>query len=354
MNTPRITALINTYNYGRFVGEAIESVLTQDVAPGEMEVVVVDDGSTDDTATQVARFGERVHYVRKENGGQASALNRGFAEARGEIFMMLDGDDLWRPGKVRRVLDEFERHPEAGMVYHPYRVWNTESNEYSDDATFAPITGYVPEQPINFLRYGSFGTCGMALRRAAAERVLPIPEGLRIYADTYLVLLMIFVAPVAAVNEHLTVYRHHGGNSTAFRGQDVERTRQRWLNYQRGVEEARAWLQRNGFDVEQPGTAAYLQRHELTAEKMGFLAEGVTRRRFLAHLQRELQVLGPLWPGRYRFYRKLLAGAAYVLGYERYMSWQESYRHAGSALRLREWFFPSAASARRAASGGAR
>jgi hypothetical protein len=252
------------------------------------------------------------------------------------------------------VLEEFEKHPESGMVYHPYRVWNMASNEYSDDASFTPLSGYLPDRPLNLLRYGSFGTCGMALRRAAAEKVFPIPEDMRIYADTYLVLLMIFVAPVAAVNEHFTVYRHHGGNSTAFRGQDVERAQQRWRNYQRGVEEARAWLKGNGYDVEQPGTASYLERHELMAEQLRFMAEGATRGKLHAHLRRELRVLGPLWSRRYRLYRELLAGAAYVLGYERYMNWQESYRRAGPALRLREWFFPSAARERRAASGGAR
>jgi glycosyltransferase involved in cell wall biosynthesis len=340
MSGPRITALINTYNYGRFVGEAIESVLAQDVPPGEMEVLVVDDGSTDDTAAQVARFGERVRYVRKENGGQASALNVGFAEARGEIVIMLDGDDLWLPGKLRRVVEAFERNPEAVMVYHPYRVWNMEQNAYWDDAGFKAITGYIPKRVEDVLRYGSFGTCGMALRRDALRQVLPIPEDLRIYADTFLVLVMIFLGPVAAINECLTIYRHHGGNSTAFRAGSEDRLRRRWQHYKRGVDEARAWLTRNGFDVKTPAAAAYFKRHELTAEMFRFNAEGASRAELYRYLRREMRLFRPLWAPRYRFYRTLLAMAAYAAGYEKYMAWRAAYRETQSLQSLRRLLFP--------------
>ena len=79
---PRVTVLIDTYNYGQFIKEAIESVLAQEFEREAFEIVVVDDGSTDDTAERVKKFGALVRYVLKPNGGQASAFNVGFAHAR--------------------------------------------------------------------------------------------------------------------------------------------------------------------------------------------------------------------------------------------------------------------------------
>ncbi len=102
----------------RFIEQAIESVLTQDFAMEQVEILVVDDGSTDDTAERVKKYGGAIRYFRKENGGQASAFNLGFAEARGEFVFMLDADDYFLPGKLRRVMEEFEKHPELGTIYH--------------------------------------------------------------------------------------------------------------------------------------------------------------------------------------------------------------------------------------------
>src|SRR5271170_5646108 len=102
MSTPVITVLIIAYNYGRFVEEAIDSVLAQDFPLDNVEIIVVDDGSTDDTAERVGKYGSKIQYFHKSNGGQASALNLGFAKARGEIVVLLDADDLFLPGKLAR------------------------------------------------------------------------------------------------------------------------------------------------------------------------------------------------------------------------------------------------------------
>src|ERR1700756_5676379 len=116
MTAPLITVLIDKYNYGRFIEEAIESVLSQDFPAEQMEILVVDDGSTDDTAERVRKYGQRVQYFYKPNGGQASAFNFGFAQARGEIIALLDADDYWLAGKLQRVAEEFQKNPGLGMV----------------------------------------------------------------------------------------------------------------------------------------------------------------------------------------------------------------------------------------------
>ena len=340
MKAPRITALINTHNYGRFVGEAIESVLGQDVAPGEMEVLVVDDGSTDDTTAQVAKFGERVRYIRKENGGQASALNVGFPEARGEIVATLDGDDLWLPGKVRRVLEEFERHPEAGMVYHPMEHWDVQRSVKEKDMNFPAVSGNVPELPNGLLRYGDLSTSGLAFRKTALAKLLPIPERLKILADSYLGYLIIFVAPVAAIREHLTRYRIHGGNLFSHSGEDEARLRQRLACWSAAVEEIKSWLARHGWDLQRADIAAYMRRYELVAWRFRFDLKPPGRKEFYDYLRAHDSLYRPLHRPGYRAFRLAMAGAALVLGYNAFEGLRNVYRGTGGT-RLREAITPA-------------
>ena len=120
MPIPPVSVLIDTYNHERFIEQAIVSVLEQDVPPAEMEVLVVDDGSTDNTPSIVQKFSSRVRYLRKANGGQASAFNFGIPETRGEIVAFLDGDDWWAKDKLRIVLEELAKNPEIGTVGHGF------------------------------------------------------------------------------------------------------------------------------------------------------------------------------------------------------------------------------------------
>ena len=103
------SVIINNYNYGRFLGSAIESALTQSYP--NVEVIVVDDGSSDDSRQVMASFGKRIFPIYKTNGGQASALNTGFANSSGDIIIFLDADDLLHPTLVERVVNAF--HAEA-------------------------------------------------------------------------------------------------------------------------------------------------------------------------------------------------------------------------------------------------
>src|SRR5438128_12254393 len=89
---PAVDIVVNNYNYGRFLREAIESALAQ--AYEHVSVIVVDDGSTDDSREVIATFGDRIVPVLKENGGQASACNAGFAHSKGDIVVFRDADDV--------------------------------------------------------------------------------------------------------------------------------------------------------------------------------------------------------------------------------------------------------------------
>ncbi|MEP6774920.1 MAG: glycosyltransferase family A protein, partial [Chloroflexota bacterium] len=111
----KISAVITAYNYAGFLPAAIESVLEQ-TRPAD-EIVVVDDGSTDDTALIVARYAARgVRYVYKANGGAGSARNRGIRETSGDLIAFLDGDDSWVADKLSAQLAHIEQNPGVGLV----------------------------------------------------------------------------------------------------------------------------------------------------------------------------------------------------------------------------------------------
>ena len=109
MPAPLVSVVVAAYNCERFVGAAIESALAQAYSP--VEVIVVDDGSTDSTADVAARY--PVRLIRQPNGGQGAAKNSGVAAARGGLIAFLDGDDLWFPPKLTRQVELLEARPEA-------------------------------------------------------------------------------------------------------------------------------------------------------------------------------------------------------------------------------------------------
>jgi glycosyltransferase involved in cell wall biosynthesis len=335
-----VTAVIDTYNHERFIAEAIESVLAQDFPAGEMEILVVDDGSTDATPEIVRRYSGRVRYLHKENGGQASALNLGFAEARGEIVAFLDGDDVWLPSKVSRVVAEFEKEPDALVVCHPYITWLPDKGIGMEDRGFHPICGMMPLPLADVLRYGNYGTCGMALRRQAAGPLFPLPEDLQIYADTYLVFLAVCAGKVVGLNECLTKYRHHESNLTAFRQPDSVKAKRRWACYASAIEQGKKWLVRHGQDLARPDVAAHVKRHELVVQMLRFYWDPPGRREYFRYLREFHELYRPLWTWRYRAFHRLLAFAGLVLGYETFMGLRDWYRGSDLSLAAREKLFP--------------
>jgi glycosyltransferase involved in cell wall biosynthesis len=115
MQSPLITVLIDTHNYGHFIEQAIESVIAQDFPAAQLEILVIDDGSTDDTGERAKKYGSRIKYLTKTNAGNGSAFNLGFERASGEIVALLDAADYFLSQKLRRVVEQFKALPEAGV-----------------------------------------------------------------------------------------------------------------------------------------------------------------------------------------------------------------------------------------------
>ena len=109
-NPLRITAVIPAYNNGRYIKRSIDSVLSQ-TRPVD-EIVVVDDGSTDDTAEVVSRYGDKVRYIRQDNAGASAARNTGIQAATGDWIAFLDGDDEWLPDKIKLQTERVGRNPD--------------------------------------------------------------------------------------------------------------------------------------------------------------------------------------------------------------------------------------------------
>ena len=114
MHPADIYVVIPTYNYAHFVCEAVRSVLSQTQPP--FEIVVVDDGSKDNTAECLRQFGDSIRYVYQENSGLSAARNTGIREARGDWIAFLDSDDIWHPQKIERVAAILSAHPELCAI----------------------------------------------------------------------------------------------------------------------------------------------------------------------------------------------------------------------------------------------
>jgi glycosyltransferase involved in cell wall biosynthesis len=317
MSAPLVTVLIDTYNYGHYIEEALESVLAQEFPPDQREILVVDDGSTDDTAERLRKYGDSIRYFQKPNGGQATAFNFGFAAARGEIFATLDADDVWLPDKLRRVCETFENNPDAGMVYHRAYLWRDGVQDVND-GIFAEVSGHVPTSRISLLRYPMMSTSCLAFRRNVLSRLVPIPGGLRSQADAYLTALIIFVAPVAALPEYLAKYRVHGTNFFQVNAGGISRDRIEHRVAMRTVlmTEIRRWLQGHGDDLNSRDMQAYLKQWTKAQEVDGFELRKPGRWKYFRHLLEYPRIYGEIMSGRHQFYSYVRAIAALVLGYD--------------------------------------
>jgi len=159
-NDPRVSCVIPVFNGERFLGEAIDSVLAQ--RDCNVDIIVVDDGSTDGTKGVARRFGERVRYVHQPNAGASSARNRGIKLASGDFVSLLDSDDLWHPDKTRIQLARFDARPELVIcTAHMENFWSSEVEHEMATLQNDRLTEIQPNLGSSFMaRRSLFDTIG--------------------------------------------------------------------------------------------------------------------------------------------------------------------------------------------------
>lgn len=216
----KVSVVIDNHNYGRFLRECVDSVLSQDFPREDLEVVVVDDGSTDDSRPILASYGDRIRAVLQERQGQATAFNRGFSEARGGVVCLLDSDDVCLPGKFAALRPLFD-DPKVGVAQHYLQ---------DVDAAKNPIREDVPPWPARYTiedfldaRTHFAATSGLAFRRSVLELALPIPKELFYYLDDFLTVRAMFSSELANLPRVLGLHRVHGGNWCAGGYQDPKK-----------------------------------------------------------------------------------------------------------------------------------
>ncbi|MDP8927081.1 MAG: glycosyltransferase [Actinomycetota bacterium] len=217
---------MNNHNYGRFLPDAIESALRQSHA--HTEVVVVDDGSYDNSRDVISWYGNSVRAIFKENGGQGSAFNAGLEGSTGDVVLFLDADDVLLSTAASRAAQSL-CNPEVVKVH-----WRSRVIDESGRATGALRPGGpLPEGdlreaafrlgPTNHL---SAPTSGNAWSRHFLDCIFPVPEVFTQGADTYLFELAPFFGPVKRVDEPQTLYRKHGRNFHSLMSLDYKIERQ--------------------------------------------------------------------------------------------------------------------------------
>ncbi|MCO6509869.1 MAG: glycosyltransferase [Aridibacter famidurans] len=142
----KISVVIPTYNYGRFIGEALESLRAQTRSPDE--IIIVDDGSEDNTEEVVLRFGEEVRYLKQQNSGVCVARNRGVEETSGDLIAFMDADDIWDASKLDKQTAIFESDPEVGLVHCGMREFDSDTGEVTNvylDGEEGWIAGMIAE-----------------------------------------------------------------------------------------------------------------------------------------------------------------------------------------------------------------
>ncbi|MFL5817349.1 MAG: glycosyltransferase [Conexibacter sp.] len=215
---PLVTCVVCAYDYGAYVEAAVRSALQQEGVPGgaaALEVVVVDDGSTDETATVLASFGDAITVLHQQNEGPSAATNRAIARARGRYISLLDADDVWLPDKLARQVELLERRPAVGLVHGDMEVIDgagrrTRPSKY-DWYGELPVVGRALGR---LLSQNEATTSSITLRTELAQAIPPTPAWAWC-RDWWLAAHVASTHEVDALREPVAQYRIHGDNVSA-------------------------------------------------------------------------------------------------------------------------------------------
>lgn len=209
--SPLVSVVIPAYNLARFLRLALDSALAQDF-PGEVEVIVIDDGSTDETPAVLASYGDRIRTLRQENAGLVAATQRGLELVRGDYVALLDADDEWPRDRLYRHVAALQANPQLGLVHGDMELIDQDGGTISP--SFFAYQGIRPSsgRVLGRLIADNFVTqSAITFRAELLPAVLPFAPDIR-YPDWWLASCAAAVSEVGLVDGPAARYRYHGGN----------------------------------------------------------------------------------------------------------------------------------------------
>jgi glycosyltransferase involved in cell wall biosynthesis len=247
MQLPSVSVIIPCFNQAEFLAEAIDSALAQNYAP--MEIIVVNDRSTDATAEVAGRYGDQIRYFATAHRGLAAARNRAIGNSTGEFIALLDADDRWLPGKLAYQVERLLASPDVAMVFSAYQCVAADGKRWAinvEDA-FRPTAH-------DQLHLNHANVLTSVFRRAIFDRVGGFDESLQRCEDWDLWIRIAAVAPIMGTSKIVAEYRQHpgtlsGSNRLMLEARMDVLAKNRSLHtgcadcersYRRGVREARA------------------------------------------------------------------------------------------------------------------
>ncbi len=209
MNLPLVSVIIPNYNYARYLSEAVESVINQTYT--NVEIVVVDDGSQDDSKEILDSYGKRINSIFQQNQGVAAARNNGVKVSGGEFIAFLDADDAWLPAKIEKQIEMFAGDHELGMVHAGVVEIDGKGNKICELTN--GMGGRVAEDLLRFeLPVILGGGSGIMVRREAFDAVGGFDQRLSTSADWDFFYEVSRHYNVGFVTDILLKYRKHGSN----------------------------------------------------------------------------------------------------------------------------------------------
>ena len=207
---PRVSVIIPSYNHERFLGQAIDSALSQTLRPHE--VIVVDDGSTDGTAAVLSRYGDRIQAIRQANSGVSAARNAGVARSTGDLLAFLDADDEWRPQKLELQVQAWQADPGLGLVHCGVEDIDGDGQPLREHAQ--GLSGTDVAAAMLLFRGPTIlgGGSGVLIPRAVFDTAGGFDLRLSTSADWDLYYRIASQYPIAFVPAPLLRYRLHGSN----------------------------------------------------------------------------------------------------------------------------------------------
>lgn len=214
-SNPLVSAIIPTYNRAHIICEAVDSVLAQTYP--HIEVIIVDDGSKDDTLARLQQYGDRIRVVSQANAGPAAARNRGIVLARGDLIAFLDSDDIWMPSKIER---QFALMQRAGAsvpccLTNIMMKWNSGDRASFDIALLKPSVEegvWLNPDEVLATRFVLFNQ-GIMIRREVLQKIGIFDENIRYLEDVEFPQRLSLEGPWAFIETPLVVWRESMTNS---------------------------------------------------------------------------------------------------------------------------------------------